>query len=388
MADGTPSDSLRATLTSLQEHYSRSLGRPLPTLNMYKQIMRGHVEAQFESLYPGLDPSRRKQLADKLYHEMLERANQVPSPYEEPIGYAIMRRIADAIEAAVQMANMPIESMPVLSTLPLGQINAKTILIPDTTEHIVAFDLGLIFFMHHLPNAIARAIPMKDQIFGGSIEGIRNRIRRDPSIVGWFSELVIEYATTGDPVLTPVYTIEPEYALPAHILRDSMMCFALAHEYGHVIAGHLSGRTPTAALHPHVDTEALEYSWRQELEADECGLGLSILAMHQLGYEEVSMRYSGADLYFSAMDIMDRAVSLLEYGDERRRTLGSHPPSDQRRSALRRLIAQNLGTELSAKPIMISESLEQAVNMLWRPTHAALLDIRKRGERVAPTWRM
>ena len=44
--------------------------------------------------------------------------------------------------------------------------------------------------------------------------------------------------------------------------------------------------------------------------------------------------FSGIGLFFDALDVMDRAVALLETGDETARQLGSHPPSGRRKQLL------------------------------------------------------
>jgi hypothetical protein len=395
MAQDMPSIIAREYLTVLQKRWYDARGLSLPSFHkLSEQMFLKMIEPSLRSFDPDPNSASDKIRAEQLRSQYIETLKQVPSPYENPTGYWIMAQLADEIEAAAARTNLPIVSKPVLGTLPLGEFNAKTVLIPDATEHLVIFQGGLFNFALLLSKAIARAIPFKTEddestTFFFTDDAMRERIEGDSSVAGRFAEVVVAYATTGDPGIAPQYWLEPVYNQLAAAFRQSMELFLLGHEYGHVVAGHLSQQTPSAALISDPDVNAFQFSWNQEYEADRYGVVLSMNAMtNHEPQSNAALSYSGSDLLFSAMDVMDRAISLLNYGDEGFRKLGSHPPSFDRRSKLRTLILERESKEESASIIHFAECNELVVETLWQRTRPILIDFRKRGKRAADIWQM
>lgn len=98
----------------------------------------------------------------------------------------------------------------------------------------------------------------------------------------------------------------------------------------------------------------------------------------------------GIGLFFDALDVMDRAVALLQTGDENARQLGSHPPSDLRKQRLRNSLPQ-VCDPASAKSVQdalfVAEIQGEIIHLLWERTRPILQDLRRRGVSAAHTWR-
>jgi hypothetical protein len=106
----------------------------------------------------------------------------------------------------------------------------------------------------------------------------------------------------------------------------------------------------------------------------------------------IDFGFLGIGLFFDALDVMDRAVALLETGDENARQLGSHPPSDLRKQRLRDFLPQLGGgnpanAERVRATLVLEEVQGEIIRLLWERTRPILLDLRRRGVSAARTWR-
>jgi hypothetical protein len=122
-----------------------------------------------------------------------------------------------------------------------------------------------------------------------------------------------------------------------YLLARSAATFAVAHEYGHHLAGHLKGRRPA-------DGEWLRKSREQEFEADEIGMLLTLKA-HELDPDIASLSFwkqvtvGGAFLFFGLDHLLNRIRAEV---DDLPAALivADHPPSDARAAALRRTLSE------------------------------------------------
>lgn len=392
MATTRASDIAREYLRRVQEHYYAKAGMQPARLDdaVLIELHKDWVTKNIESLFPGRDPSSYPDLITQALENFSQELEQRPSPYEDPSWYAMLLRFASDIEAAAGILNLAIKSQPVLGTLPLAAVNARTILIPKLSEHIVILEKGLFLFALLLSKAVARAFPIVESLdgkveFSLDIDRIKQRVDTDPSIVGRFAEVVVAYATTGDPGSAPQYFLEePIYQRLSEILRNGMELSVLGHEYGHVIAEHLSGATPKTSLSQGMEPEALGFSWAQEIQADVHGIRLATIAMTEIHGESPELSYAGSELMFTAIDIMDRATSLLAYGDEYLSTIGSHPPPSMRRSMVRAVMMKEL--EEADRLIAHAEKFEMVVEILWENAAPLLSAIHRRGAYPASRW--
>jgi hypothetical protein len=140
---------------------------------------------------------------------------------------------------------------------------------------------------------------------------------------------------------------------------------------------------------PAAEFEALVYSWQQELDADFHGMLLSLYTIEP----EFKFAFLGSGLFFDAMDVMDRAVALLQTGDENARQLGSHPPAYRRKQNLRgclSMLAEAFPAH-AAGPMRAALELEEVqgeiIRLLWERARPILLTLHRAGTRPARKWR-
>jgi len=362
----------------------------LPPPKMPDELAIDGIKRFVAIQYPDQSPEEAARTLEYFKSDLDKGKELIPTPYEDPTWYRTMLELSQKIEQAAEEAGMPIPHRPVLGTLPTGQINAMTIRVPGSNDFLILFEWQLFLFALLLSKAVCRALPFakddKGLSFSTNMKDVQQRVDADPSVVGRFAEVVIAYAVTGLPSRAPQYFAEAEYNVLANQLLNSVELFAMGHEYGHVISGHLSGETngTTPQISGAEDAEELDYSWMQEHEADLVGASLM---MRSLSSEwDAAFSYWGADFFFSAIDIMDRAVSVLKGQMETPSKLSSHPPSEYRRELLREMLPRMIGDSHAASALQMSEAVHNISELLWERTAPRIVELYNRGVRPAPWW--
>jgi hypothetical protein len=173
----------------------------------------------------------------------------------------------------------------------------------------------------------------------------------------------------------------------AQMLRDSVQLFALGHEYGHILKGHLGQQRPAAGLGGprEADPEELAWSNQEEVEADAQGLSLSVAAGQSRGHD-LPIGFLGADFYFTMTHVLERAISVLRHGHENvSADATTHPPPVLRRMILRHVLSRHRTPQVDAA-IGLGENMEQVVEMLWQDLRPRLVDAYRAGVRPLQRW--
>ncbi len=160
-----------------------------------------------------------------------------------------------------------------------------------------------------------------------------------------------------------------------------MEVFIVGHEYAHILLGHVNSNfTKKNLLNDKIET--LLFSWKQEYNADELGFPLMLDGLRNVGYENDYVSYCGAEAFFSAFEVLERAKCLIKSGDEEQYwrncsksgEIGDHPSSEKRRDALRIQMTQVYGEE----PIRSSQIVESIIKILWERTKPNILTNQKK----------
>jgi hypothetical protein len=290
---------------------------------------------------------------------------------------------------------LDLDKRPLLGHLRTGQLNAVSMPVPDSDGYLVVFEDQMVLFLYQIGNLAAWAVPTdpsNDRSFRLSVPDVTARIDAVPEIAAWFADIIVSYAVTGTIGLRYSRNLPPGYARFAGLRNIALLNFVLGHEYAHVIMGHLDKTDARRGVLPVPDHEALVYSWRQEIEADQIGTMLSLNTCMDHDKLDFGNAFLGIGLFLDILDVMDRAVALLETGDENARQLGSHPPAHLRKQRVREFLtkladadpeqAENVSTALAMDDVH-----GQIIGLLWDRTRPILLDQRERGVRPAGTWR-
>ncbi|MEV6632070.1 hypothetical protein AB0M54_15100 [Actinoplanes sp. NPDC051470] len=309
-----------------------------------------------------------------------------PTKFEHPFAYAMMRTLTRHIEKVLADHDIGLPSRPRFGTLATGQVNAMTVAVPGG-GHLVLLENELLTFANLICKAIVLACPAteaEDGWFGFSTEAPAHLDEDDTAVVR-FTETLLAYLVDGRPAAAPQYLLGSwRQQIVTSLLRDAVELFVVGHEYGHIIGGHLgSARLRSAGVVP---VEQVDYAWQQEYEADYIGVHLGVLAMREKIEVDADYAFCGFEIFFSALDIMDRAASLLQFGDESARRLGSHPPSFDRRATLRDSAVRLVGGDESGHPLGLGRAYAAVLDTLWERARPAVVRARRHGVRLAPMW--
>jgi hypothetical protein len=221
--------------------------------------------------------------------------------------------------------------------------------------------------------------------FSWDRDAIANRIELNRELQYRFYQVVAEYALSKRPARTEPYLAEGHYSGLVANLIEAMELFVLGHEYGHVMAGHMNASDVTLRRQAEADGELVEYSWPRELEADSIGVRLLMLGLHKRSKLAIGYWYWGADFFFTALDVVQRAALLVQYGDETHR-MDTHPPPLVRRQAARLRMLEMVGLEDFEEAMHVSSCLEFATDRLWNAVRDAVSALRTYGARELPTF--
>jgi len=207
-----------------------------------------------------------------------------------------------------------------VGVVPNYDLNATVMRIADG-EHLVLLNLGLTHTVYTLAKLCtsqmrtSRDIPLREWKPEPPMELLRAYLKR-------YFEF---YITTG--AITPERSVAPkesQIAALARITRYAEM-FAVAHEMGHVIEGHLRPGRLTKRTLLQETFDVYEGSFDKELVADRIGVEIVFsLFPPEEGIDSFDLRaaIAGVNLFFRTADFMEK---LLGFNSR------THPPASERR---------------------------------------------------------
>jgi hypothetical protein len=282
-----------------------------------------------------------------------------------------LRQAADRTEESIVQIGLRMPSVPVVGTLPIGQLEPITLRSGAVEgSHLVLFEPRFVDFAELLAEVVVKTSP------------------RHPDGPQELADVLVSYAVTGNPNPGGPRSLSQAGRLPTQLVT-TMLLFAVAHEYAHAVLAHLPQARRTAPLSA-ADAWTLRFSWHHQLDADVIGVRLAAEGAAQEGLSLATL-LCGAELLLNAIELMDRAVSLLTAGDEDAWQLGFHPPAAIRRQSLHRLVPQIAGAgnaELVPAAVAAARAQEQRVADLWKRARPILVGRQVQGTVVHPSWRI
>ncbi|WP_194838800.1 hypothetical protein [Nocardia sp. XZ_19_369] len=287
------------------------------------------------------------------------------------------------------------ENRPIIGHMATGNLNAVTMPVPgDPGSYLVVMEDEVISFAAFTCTVIAGTVPHgpaeQDKItltLGAS--KVEERIAANSKLVDRFTELVLRYAVIGNLRGVQLPTLSPGRLRLSEMLITAVDHFVVGHEYAHVLMGHLDDADVRKGLPPIPDVESVVYSWMQEADADLLGASLAMVAVKQHDY---ATGLAGICIFFGMLDVMERAVSLLQTGAEDSRQLGTHPPASIRKQflyeGLPRLtggdprVAEQLKTALE-----VADSFAEIIDLLWDRIKPIVVGLHAQGVSAAHKWR-
>jgi hypothetical protein len=227
---------------------------------------------------------------------------------------------------------------------PTGSINCQTVKVDG--GFLVLVNSGTLMMLQQVVTFLWRGNPDDS---------------RSPSIqvVDGVAEVLAAYVQHGDPYYGPKPLVGGMLAFFSSLMTSAARKFVVAHEYGHILAGHLSGpNAEPVKLETEVGAlDVLRKNYAQEFEADDIGyrIALGIASVHDFNLAAIDAGYSG-DFHAIREGAKQKCLiagpfvaltidAILRRFYDSRRSAGSnvpsddtHPPAEDRIEALLSLI--------------------------------------------------
>jgi len=343
----------------------------IPTFNAIEKKLITEFSG-LETIDPlSSDPVQPRSLGSTGSTENLKKlfTNMHIPKYQEPFSYFIMRTLCDEIETLLINNNLKRDHFPIIGTIPIGTLNARTIKIPTQRKHLLLFDSGVFSFIFRISGIISELVVTDSNSNTNFFadfhrEHILKQLREKPIILKNLKELFVRYLT--DDTITPEYA--PQFKTISlnksfqHILTQSTELFLLTHEYSHILLNHFENGENSSES----SVREINYSWTQEYQADERGLSL-ILAMLKEKQIPVTTGYAGAELLLGFSEMLEKARNIISTGRKTQpidlNESNTHPPIFLRR---RKLMQETNKRSGKKDTVDITKSIMDTSDILWK----------------------
>jgi len=294
---------------------------------------------------------------------------KLQTKYEDFGSFTILKTIFDKIESSADKLNMGVSQKPILGTALSKEYNAFAVKVPDLEEYLIIFEGELFILSNLLAKIIALSLPdfnMSDESVSFSLEKSRilNHIQTHPGLQELFTDFVQNVISQAQPTKTMQYFLHESLGVMQYTLLNSLELFVVGHEYGHIYAGHLNDSNLNDFLHFGENASRISLDWEMEFEADLIGLNLLLNSLNDKSLHPFS--YLGPEMFFTFLDISERANNLFNIGKETRfEGGGTHPPSFERRNRVRQLLRENLPETHLESYNYTSQFLEDVMELHW-----------------------
>lgn len=265
---------------------------------------------------------------------------KLPTCFENPMVYVMIKHYVSQVEKARKQLGLPLKQLPKYGSLPTASINAYSYPAEfkpgdfSARGSIIGFNTMLFMFAYQMTKVTLPTVTVSQSGQGNKIiidpskEAAIANIDNNPDVRTNFIMAILEFLRLTDHETQP---LDRKYDADLMRFTTSIELFAVAHEYGHLVKGHIPigvNKLQLSYLAPEEANKSIVeiHSWKQELEADEIGVKLLIQVLKNEIAEQkdpdliaaTKMRHlfalNAPLFYFKAGDIIDRAKNINESG--------------------------------------------------------------------------
>lgn len=324
-------------------------------------------------------PSYMQEFLPQYLGYLEETEKELPTDYQEVWSYAlvkmIFREIQDVI-ADAEIKDKRIEKLPpipVFGTVRMGNFSAQ-IVCPIADDYLIVFSEGLFGFSNLFSKVLAGSFVLEktddERIsFSTDLAKIEKHMGEHPEIQQHFDDLLLAYMVNGHPHAARQYYPMRELASMISILCDGMETFVAAHEYSHLVLGHLadtSRKFRETASENRADTlenaeiQEIFYQWKDEVQADILAMDITMQVMLRRGYDK-ALSFMGIQAAMLGMELLDRMQNLKEGKDPLQPVVcATHPSAEMRKQIL-----QQEARKLEENILELVDVQEKMVDLLW-----------------------
>lgn len=254
---------------------------------------------------------------------------------------------------------------------PTGSVNAEAVYIDG--DYLALINTGSLVLFQQMAEFLCNGDPELP------LEDANNQL----AVNGMISVLV-SYLTYGDPIHGPRPMSGGFKAFLTYAMSRACIKFMLAHEYGHILCGHLdrNKQLGSRVKLPQFDIDVVKNSWKEELEADvwaykttlginhleddlDCSIidkAIDIDAKSTAGDFRAALALKcaiAAPFWFLTIDLIVARITERFPGSELPVGTTTHPPAQLRMQQLAVVLARNLSYGSYVNYVgLLSKSLE------------------------------
>ncbi len=269
---------------------------------------------------------------------------------------SVLNFLAKHAEQAATRLGYEVSEEVTVGVLPTGLVNGWAFTVP-AGGLIVAIDDGFFLYVYLLAKTVALFYKVSVNPRGWQLslaeEDIVQSVRTNEEASRWWLEALVSAFVYRYPNIAPQHSLGDQRNLLAAELTTTVELFVVAHEYGHLISGHLARDRATSGrkLLNDVEVEGFDIAKEQELEADRIGLEL-VREYHR--YVGRTVEHTRMAVYFWA--------GCLQIIEDMWGTGPEHPPASTRSKRLLRQLEQEDG--ISPETLTLATSVYDLMKVL------------------------
>jgi hypothetical protein len=298
---------------------------------------------------------RRSGHGDRISDHFRDIEDTVQRFLESPEGFqqvldAYSKEIEGAVRILVDHYNSPLTDIKLLvREFPTGSFNAQAKLVPGGA--LILLNTGLMKLLHKAIKLMMLSMPRVEIQKGKpqDWEAYRTIYRSDymweleyTEVVALLVQLIIAYLGGNFSYARQFPSEGGLLGALTSMLLSSCETFAIAHEYGHALKGHLMSPQTMFALTPVGEVEFVTNSHREELQADLLAAQLMIMSVPRdndeaLKFAQFECAAAGPAIFFALDRLVTKVQSELVGQNGIVPVYQTHPTSDQRAEMIRLL---------------------------------------------------
>lgn len=337
----------------------------------YKQLFKNKENTDFLEEFIKTQKTATAEEIEELKNEVIKSFQSVVilTRYEVPHSAILLNTLFAKIDETAKRINCKIAKRPIIGTAFSKSFNAFAVRVPDTKENVIVFESELFTLCNLLAKIIASCLPdfkIGEKVsFSYTKDRIENHLRTNPIISQRFADFVDNAILEGQPNKTKQYFLSDIVGKLHYELLNSLELFIVGHEYGHIFAGHLDKAILVKTMIGDEEFSKIKPDWQMEYEADFHGVNLLVNSDNSRNFLPFSIL--GPELFFTFIDITERANALIYQGKEVRSSGDDeHPATYDRRISIRDMLNRGLPKdELKAYQVG-GQFLENVLEILWR----------------------
>lgn len=269
-------------------------------------------------------------------YEALLRRNGVPvppsfGPYADVLGW-----MNSEINLVLARSGIPLPAGQVyVAPYPHPSFDSQAVPVPGGS--VILINTGFLSLVFEVTRVMSSSVQSFTRNSDGSIDVHRPtedfRIRERMAYAA-LARSLLTYIDSGKSWVSPSQPLSEGWRKSEALIGAwAILRFVIAHEFGHVLAGHL-----TSAF-----SEGGSGGWQKEREADQLG---ALILLRQIDeHDDDPQKYwtASGPFAFFAIDHLITRVRNEVVGIPHGLVDASHPPSDERAAALRDLFIESHG---------------------------------------------